>query len=1252
MRLAEMSSPIRMLQCHIPVPPCDNTIPTWLTKLSFLREPELIFKQPLFPHNYSHRASYHFKNRNHTHFYSSESPLQYPSIFWGDLHDERYIYQLLDINISAGYKKKTSEVQGLSPDTRGSGLGMNLRPRPKPRVTALPATPCEKQLTADWTQAILHYSIKRSCRCKTSYNLMTTYFYYFARQLPWKRESTAKSHLCEKSFVYSGVIPRCTAVAMACLNVVVSLMLRAEIFANWVLESFHLADCLRLASNSVSANQVSFSSILKLIFFTCGVVKPDNHINLTQVSQSEGLVTWAGAKGFLRGSCLLLLHKSFKKIKIYPSFMMKDNGHSHLSVLRHLSPTSCINHNRLVTILSQTVLRKPCRLCHLEHIFSMNWKSATVKASVWGQGELGWAQGVEGRTIKPTNRAADQYALIAGMEILRLSVPRSFRRGLCVCLPPSDASVFKNYRGQPGLAEGCSTFLIGLSASLYLSHQTLLEFCALTVPQITWRPHFRHHFPVLAKIYQGRDEAISACANWLLSSDPYRLRRPPGGTWSRIHVSLPVIAPALHAAASHTHTTPDDEEIKSSSDCFGREVIYKAGDIDTAADLLQQGLRLVSAGVQHQDRRPPHLKHFPKSRYISTRSLKSCESRTARNVRKAPLILRPTCVDLEQRQLMRSSIHNSLPLKIMPPSYGFPPFQPHHRCRHHHHTNFSLSAALAVEACQIFSITHTSPSIIKYLPCHFFVQHFIECAAQESGENSTECFEPPHGHQQPDIWLALSMLHRNKQEMKHLPSKNQIPFPASPSIIPITFLYSFLSHLDRSNLGNARVAGQSFPITLPQQRNEKKSPSKRKKKYLSFLLSTGLQESLAITDHQFSIALTVTFVLVIFLLPSTCASISTLLTHFSSHIPYMNSSFSLHNHRLRPPNYQSTSSMHSHLTHLLFVPRNRLIQPQKLLKKVGANIMIPSLVAIWGLVTTLQDADLVRSLKKNLQASCTTTRAYSLQGVCALLRVIPLAYSFLVPPRLNHPLLSVPAGGLYPVSFHQGALCTDVAPRADIHPRVITYRLPYFTSPMHTKGPLSLFSFAPPLERSAIPHRSVLVRRGTIRRLIGRLCVLVNSAVLLFSLSLMFLPSIIPSPETALAISLVGAGYLSFVISLFLSLSLCCPSQWIILHLLTSVREGIPGRQDKVLSGLWVSGFVVTCLLHFSLDFSSPNKELKKPTLPISPRCSPLNNSSPSYFSFTDVCFWSGRKSTKLALPNAFPFFLSPLIHHQCSKPH
>jgi len=122
-------------------------------------------------------------------------------------------------------------------------------------------------------------------------------------------------------------------------------------------------------------------------------------------------------------------------------------------------------------------------------------------------------------------------------------------------------------------------------------------------------------------------------------------------------------------------------------------------------------------------------------------------------------------------------------------------------------------------------------------------------SGQESGENSTECFKPLGGHQEADIDPRAERLAVRRADW---------------IIIPITFLYSFLSHLDRSNLGNARVA--------------------------------GLQESLAITDHQFSIALTVTFV------------------------PYIAAE----------------------------LPVNLL------LKKVGANIMIPLLVTIWGLVTTLQ----------------------------------------------------------------------------------------------------------------------------------------------------------------------------------------------------------------------------------------------------------------------------------------------------------
>lgn len=83
-------------------------------------------------------------------------------------------------------------------------------------------------------------------------------------------------------------------------------------------------------------------------------------------------------------------------------------------------------------------------------------------------------------------------------------------------------------------------------------------------------------------------------------------------------------------------------------------------------------------------------------------------------------------------------------------------------------------------------------------------------------------------------------------------------------ILPSTFLYSFLSHLDRSNLGNARVA--------------------------------GLQDALEITDHQFSIALTITFV------------------------PYIAAELPV----------------------------------SLLLKNIGAHIIIPLLVTLWGVVTTCQ----------------------------------------------------------------------------------------------------------------------------------------------------------------------------------------------------------------------------------------------------------------------------------------------------------
>ncbi|PLW32620.1 hypothetical protein PCASD_13053 [Puccinia coronata f. sp. avenae] len=127
-------------------------------------------------------------------------------------------------------------------------------------------------------------------------------------------------------------------------------------------------------------------------------------------------------------------------------------------------------------------------------------------------------------------------------------------------------------------------------------------------------------------------------------------------------------------------------------------------------------------------------------------------------------------------------------------------------------------------------------------------------SGQESGEKSTECSEPS-----PD-----------QQETIDPRAEKEAVRRADWIILPITFLYSFLSHLDRSNLGNARVA--------------------------------GLQEGLAITDYQFSIALTTTFVLV-------------------SRTPLLSAS---------PPCH-------------IFVT-----------EKIGANIMIPLLVTIWGLVTTFQ----------------------------------------------------------------------------------------------------------------------------------------------------------------------------------------------------------------------------------------------------------------------------------------------------------
>ncbi|KAA1085752.1 hypothetical protein PGT21_018231 [Puccinia graminis f. sp. tritici] len=84
------------------------------------------------------------------------------------------------------------------------------------------------------------------------------------------------------------------------------------------------------------------------------------------------------------------------------------------------------------------------------------------------------------------------------------------------------------------------------------------------------------------------------------------------------------------------------------------------------------------------------------------------------------------------------------------------------------------------------------------------------------------------------------------------------------TVIPIVAMFYFLSFLDRSNLGNARIA--------------------------------GLQSSLHLSDHQYSIALTVTY------------------------IPYI----------------------------MAEIPANLL------LKKLGPNYFLPGIVTCWGLITTLQ----------------------------------------------------------------------------------------------------------------------------------------------------------------------------------------------------------------------------------------------------------------------------------------------------------
>ncbi|KAI8443354.1 major facilitator superfamily domain-containing protein, partial [Phakopsora pachyrhizi] len=84
------------------------------------------------------------------------------------------------------------------------------------------------------------------------------------------------------------------------------------------------------------------------------------------------------------------------------------------------------------------------------------------------------------------------------------------------------------------------------------------------------------------------------------------------------------------------------------------------------------------------------------------------------------------------------------------------------------------------------------------------------------------------------------------------------------SIIPILSMFYLLSFLDRSNLGNARVS--------------------------------GLQNSLGISDHEYSVALTVTY------------------------IPYIASE----------------------------IPSNLV------LKKIGPNVFLPTIVTLWGLITILQ----------------------------------------------------------------------------------------------------------------------------------------------------------------------------------------------------------------------------------------------------------------------------------------------------------
>lgn len=106
----------------------------------------------------------------------------------------------------------------------------------------------------------------------------------------------------------------------------------------------------------------------------------------------------------------------------------------------------------------------------------------------------------------------------------------------------------------------------------------------------------------------------------------------------------------------------------------------------------------------------------------------------------------------------------------------------------------------------------------------------------------------------------------DRQEQSELDAlaEKQAVWKLDLAVIPVMSLFYFLSFLDRSNLGNARVA--------------------------------GLQEGLGLSDHQYSVALTVTF------------------------IPYIATE----------------------------LPANLY------LKKIGPHIFLPTIVTLWGVVTTFQ----------------------------------------------------------------------------------------------------------------------------------------------------------------------------------------------------------------------------------------------------------------------------------------------------------